>query len=108
MDRELSPISFSDSSGRCILRLAGALGVADAESICQAARQVCETGQDAVIDWSAVTQLDASIAQILLALREALKEQSKCLYSSSIPPTVHVWLKTAGLSPLLETALEAE
>jgi anti-anti-sigma regulatory factor len=108
MDRELSPVSFSDAPGRCILRLSGALGVADAEAIYQNAREVCENGQDVEVDWSGVTQLDASIAQILLALREALAEKSKCLYSSGIQPAVQAWLQTAGLTGLLKTAMGAE
>jgi len=106
MDCDQVQVSFSIEPGRCLLRLAGAVCVANAEELRQAALELCAYRKDLVVDWSGVTQLDASIAQVLLSLRAGLREQNKALASIAIPPAVQSWLQTAGLSQTLGAAVE--
>jgi anti-anti-sigma regulatory factor len=95
-------ISFSAEPSRCILRLAGALGVANAEDLRLTSLGLVAYRQDVAIDWSGATQLDASVAQVLLALRAVLVEQGHSLVSSGeVPSAVESWLRTAGLADLL-------
>ncbi len=105
MDCDKVRISFSVEPARCILRLAGALGVASAEELRLAALELGAYRRDVVIDWSGATQLDASIAQVLLSLRASLRAFSKSLASAAeVPPPIESWLRTAGLSGLLAEA----
>ncbi len=98
-------ISFSVEPARCILRLAGALGVASAEELRLAALELGAYRRDVVIDWSGATKIDASIAQVLLSLRASLRAFSKSLASAAeVPPPIESWLRTAGLSGLLAEA----
>jgi anti-anti-sigma regulatory factor len=108
MDCEQSQLSFSDPPGHCIFRLSGALGVADAEAMCRAAKEICERPQDTVVDWNGVSQVDVSIAQVLLALRVALQEQGKCLSNIGTPPSIQAWLGTAGLYAFLGPQVETK
>jgi anti-anti-sigma regulatory factor len=102
MDCDQVRISFSVEPDHCVLRLAGALGVASAEELRLTALELCAYHKDVVVDWSGAPQLDTGIAQVLLSLRAGLGEQNRHLAgSAAIPPPVESWLRTAGLSGVL-------
>ena len=101
MELEPAQISFSVEPGQCAVRLAGALGVANAEELHRLAGELCAYRKDVVVDWSEATQLDASIAQVLLCLRAGLQEQDKSLSGRAVPPAIQTWLQTAGLAAIL-------
>ena len=101
MDCDQVEISFSVEPGRCILRLAGALGVASAEELRQAALELRVYDKDVAVDWSRATQLDASTAQVLLSLRAGLGGQNRSLICGAAIPAIQDWLHTAGLSGIL-------
>jgi anti-anti-sigma regulatory factor len=108
MDCDQVRISFSVEPAHCILRLAGALGVASAEELRLAALELGAYRKDVVIDWTGATRLDASVAQVLLSLRASLGEGGKSLVSAAaLPPAVENWLRHAGLSGLLGKAMAA-
>ena len=67
---------FSVEPDHCVLRLAGALGVASAEELRLTALELCAYHKDVVVDWSGATQLDTGIAQVLLSLRAGLGERN--------------------------------
>ena len=106
MDCDQLQISFSIEPCHGILRLAGALGVVSAEELRQTALELCAYRKDVVVDWSDATQLDASVAPVMLSLRAGLGEQNKSLSGISIPPSVPSWLDTAGLTGVLAVAVE--
>jgi len=102
MDCEQVRISYSVEPDRCLLRLEGALGVGDAAELRLKALEVCACQKDVRIDWSAATQMDAAIAQVLLALRARLASQNRNLSAGDgIPPAIQAWLDTAGLAGVL-------
>lgn len=106
MDCDQVRISFSVEPSHCILLLAGTLGVASAEELRLTALELSAYRKDVVVDWSGATQLDVSIAQVLLSLRAGLQEQNRSLVSGGeIPPPVESWLRTAGLSGVLGKAM---
>jgi len=94
MDCDQEQISFSIDAGHCILRLAGALGVASAEELSQAALELCAYRKNLVVDWSGATQLDAGVAQVLQSLRAGLSEPDQS------------WLDAAGLISIPAEAVE--
>jgi anti-anti-sigma regulatory factor len=108
MDCDRTNISFAVEPDRCVLRLEGALGVAHAEELRQAALELCAYRKDVSIDWSGATQIDAGIAQVLLALGCALaKESRSLLIADGVPETIANWMSTAGLASIWGTAGQA-
>lgn len=102
MDSDQVRISFSVETEHCILRLEGALGVASAEDLRLTAMELCACQKDVVVDWRGAQQLDASIAQVLLSLRTGLVGRNRSLIcGEAMPPAIHDWLRTAGLSDVL-------
>jgi hypothetical protein len=110
MNGDREQISFSVQPEACILLLGGALGVACAEELRQAALELCAYNKSVLLDWSGATQVDASIAQVLLALRAGLAEQNRSLACAgacagacggAIPPAIQNWLRIAGLADVL-------
>jgi anti-anti-sigma regulatory factor len=105
MDTDQGKIAFSVEPDYCILRLEGALGVSNAEELRQTALQLYAYRKDVMVDWSGAAQLDAAIAQVLLALRAGLAEQNRSLgHCETIPPAIRNWHSTAGLSGVLGNA----
>jgi anti-anti-sigma regulatory factor len=105
MDCEPTRISYSIEPGHCILRLAGALGVDCADELRGVALELCAYRKDVLVDCSAATQIDTSVAQVLLSLGAGLRKQSNSLAGGGeIPPAVQVWLQAAGLCELLAEA----
>ena len=99
MDCEQIQISFSVEPDYCVLRLEGGLGVAHAEELRLAAQELCAYRKDVKVDWSRATQIDAGIAQVLLALRAGLiKQKQSLLIGEGIPPAIQNWLNHAGLA----------
>jgi len=102
MDCDQARISSSLEPDGCVLRLEGELGVAHAEELRLAAVALCAQRKAVQIDMSGATQIDAGIAQVLLALRAVLGEQNLSLsIRPGIPPAVQNWLTVAGLSDIL-------
>ena len=102
MDCDQARISFSVEPSRCILLLEGTLGVASAEGLRLTALELEAYRKDVVLDWSGATQLDVSVAQVLLSLRAGLGQQNRSLIcGGKIPPPVESWLCTSGLSGIL-------
>jgi anti-anti-sigma regulatory factor len=102
MDCDQVRISFTVEPDVCVLRLAGALGVTQAEELRLAAQELCGCGKDVTVDWSGATQIDAAIAQVLLALRAGLREGKRSLVAGAkAPPAIESWLTAAGLVAFL-------
>ena len=105
MDSDHVKIAFSVEPDHCVLRLEGVLGVSNAEELRQTALEVCAYRRDVKIDWSGAVQIDASIAQVLLALRAHLAEQNRSLgHSTTIPAPIQTWFSIAGLWEVLGNA----
>jgi anti-anti-sigma regulatory factor len=105
MDTDQVRIVFSVEPDHCVLRLAGVLGVSNAEELRQTALQICAYRRDVTVDWSGAAQIDAAIAQVLLALRADLAEQNRSLgHCEKIPPPIQNWFNTAGLSEVFGKA----
>ncbi len=80
------------------------MGVPCADELRQSAMELLDYQKDVLVDWSGVTQIDASIAQVLLSLRAGLVELNRTLLSApGISAAVQNWLQTAGLWRLLGT-----
>jgi anti-anti-sigma regulatory factor len=108
MDCEHIGISFSAEPAHCVLRLAGGLGVAEAEELRGVALELCAYRKDVLVDCGAATQIDTSVAQVLLALAAGLRAQNRSLAATgTIPAGIRSWLREAGLSGLLEEAVES-
>lgn len=102
MDCDQVRISFSVETERCVLRLEGAAGVPCADNLRETAIELLAYHKDVVIDWSCATQIDASIAQVLLSLRAGLAARSQSLSAEGdVPPAIQNWLRSAGLLELL-------
>ena len=102
MDCDQVRISFSVETERCVLRLEGAAGVPCADNLRQMAIEVLAYQKDVALDWSGATQIDASIAQVLLSLRAGLVGRNQSFSASgAIPPAIQNWLRSAGLFELL-------
>jgi anti-anti-sigma regulatory factor len=95
-------ISVSVEPSHCVLRLAGALGVADSEELRLTALELCAHQKDVQIDWSGATQIDAGIAQVLLSLHAGLEGQNRSFHCTElIPEPIQSWLRMAGLADIL-------
>ncbi len=102
MDCDQVQISFSVEPEHCILRLAGALGVSIADELRLTALELRAYQKDVVVDWSGAQQVDASIAQVLLSLRNGLSGQNRSLTcGEALPQAIQDWLRAAGLSGVL-------
>lgn len=105
MDCDQVRISFSVETKRCVLRLEGTAGVPCADHLRETAIELLAYQKDVVLDWSGATQMDASIAQVLLSLRAGLAGRSQSLSAEGeIPPAIQNWLRSAGLFDLLGPA----
>jgi hypothetical protein len=105
MDCDQVRISFSVETECCVLRLEGAAGVPCADNLRETAIELLACQKDVVLDWSGATQIDASIAQVLLSLRAGLAGRNQSLRANGeIPPAIQNWLRSAGLFELLGLA----
>ena len=102
MDCQQTRISVSNEPGRRTLRLSGTLGVEQAGELWRIARELSTVGEKVAVDWSEVTQVDTSIAQVLLCLKASLQRQKRFLVAAGAPPAARAWLETVGLADLLQ------
>jgi anti-anti-sigma regulatory factor len=105
MDCNQAQISVDQSPERCILRLAGTLGIAHSEELLRLAREVSAGEAPVLIDWTAVSRIDTSVAQVLLTLRANLREGHRPLSVTGVSPDILHWLEGAGLESLVESGL---
>jgi anti-anti-sigma factor len=102
------PIAIAVEDQCSVLRLAGALGVNDAESLRQAALDLCARGCNVRVDWTAVERIDCSVLQVLVALRARLTARGLSLDAARLPDSVAAYLETAGFPLSLAKADVAE
>jgi len=99
---ELAEISIDTEAPVGTLRLAGVLGVENAEDLRRAALTLLESGKEICIDWSSAVQIDASVLQVVLALGHGLAAAGRSL--SIAPPAGEIasYLRIAGFSSILD------
>ena len=94
-------MEISEQNGKPFLLLRGAIDVSIAKQFRQIALQLAERGKDSEIGCEEVERLDSSAIQILLTLKEELKEKGKHLVLGGVPKTVANQLHLAGLAGFL-------
>jgi anti-anti-sigma factor len=90
-------ISLLDEEGRTILKIEGSARVETAVLLKQKLAEV-EIDHDVTLDWAEAEHVDASVLQVLLALRKSLAEDGLELVVNNDNPRVRVYLKLSGLS----------
>ena len=104
MTGESQQIEISSAGEKCVLRLRGVLGPAQAEALRQAALDACGQATGVVLDWSAAEQIDTSVLQVLLALRAGLSATGRGFAATAAPPGVRAYLQNAGFGTIFAEA----
>jgi len=104
MTGESRQIEISSAGEKCVLRLRGILGPAEAEALRQAALDACGQATGVVVDWSAAEQIDSSVVQVLLALRTGLSATGRPFATTAAPPGVRTYLQNGGFGDLFDEA----
>jgi anti-anti-sigma regulatory factor len=104
MELENPLITVGSEAAGSVLRLAGPLGVGEAESLRLAALDVYARGRNARVDWRAAERIDCSVLQVLLCLRDGLAEKGLALSTTEPTDAVAGYLRTAGVADLFEKA----
>jgi anti-anti-sigma factor len=92
-----SGLSLSDEDGRMIVKIEGNARVETAMLLKQSLAQT-PAAHEVAIDWGEAEHVDASVLQVLLALRKSLVEQGLPFMVDSDNLKVREYLKLSGLS----------
>ena len=90
-------LSLLDEDGRMIVKIEGNARVETAMLLKQSLAQT-PAAREVAIDWSAAEHVDASVLQILLALRKSLAERGLPFMVDKDNLKVRGYLKLSGLS----------
>lgn len=90
-------VSLLDEEGRTVLKIAGSARVETAVLLRESLAQR-PPDREVAIDWSEAEHVDASVLQVLLALRRSLVERGLSFIVDKDNLKVREYLKLAGLS----------
>lgn len=90
----------ADESGTRLV-LAGALGVAEAAELHRTALDALTHGGNVALEWSGVESIDTAVAQLLIALAAALRNDERRLDLPAPPAGVEAFLHRTALRELL-------
>lgn len=90
----------ADESGTQLV-LAGALGVAEAAELHRTALEALARPGNVRLDWSGLESIDTAVAQLLIALADALRHDGRRLELPPPPPGVEAFLHRTALRELL-------
>jgi anti-anti-sigma regulatory factor len=94
-------IRLSRSPSEAILTLGGIVDINSVAEVQHTAIEAALSGTSVRLDWSAVERVDASVLQVLMALRADMARQGKTFETSEIGPGLRDYLHTAGLTGTL-------
>ncbi len=103
--QELATVSTDLDAPCATLCLSGQWGLENAAEFHRAAVELLASGKDIKLDWSAAVQIDASILQIVLALRQDLTATGRSFSVTAPNPDVADYLGIAGFSSILDESL---
>ncbi|MFN8601726.1 MAG: STAS domain-containing protein [Candidatus Binatia bacterium] len=90
----------ADESGARLV-LEGALGVAEAAELHRTALDALAHGGNVALEWSGVESIDTAVAQLLIALAAALRNDERRLDLPAPPAGVEAFLHRTALRELL-------
>jgi anti-anti-sigma regulatory factor len=99
---ELPTISTDLERPRATLCAGGVWGLENAAEFHRAALELLPSGKDVRLDWSGAVQIDASILQIVMALRQDLAAAGRSFSVGKPSDEVADYLRIAGFPWLVE------
>lgn len=94
-------IDVTEHNGKPVLVLRGTIDVMLAEQFHQTACQLAERGEDTAVGCESIKNIDLSALQILLALKEELRDRGKNLTFREVPEVFVEQCRLASLSHTL-------
>ncbi len=93
-----SSMTIGEKDGKALLLLRGTIDIFSADELYQAAQSLLERGEDTLICCQEAERLDSCAIQILLSLKNGLKEKGKTLQMNAVSPGVEKIFSVAGLN----------
>lgn len=90
-------VGITEREGQPQLLLQGTVDIFSAEELYRAALRLLERGENTMVCCERASHVDTSAFQILLALKEGLREKGKGLQMVGVPAAVVNHLRLAGL-----------
>jgi anti-anti-sigma regulatory factor len=81
--------------------LKGGLGIADASRLHASLVALLDEGGDVTVACDEAEHVDASVLQILLALKEALRQEGRTLQFAGLPPAMESFWRLTGVGAIL-------
>jgi ABC-type transporter Mla MlaB component len=98
-----SPLRVVNEDGATRLVLSGTVGVTEATDLHRAALEAVARPGRVVVDWSQADGIDTAIAQLLISLAAALKDDGRTLDLSPAPRGIEAFLHRVALHDTLLT-----
>lgn len=107
VDTDEANVSVHRAESECVLALRGAFQLEVVGRLREAALEIAQKPVSVIVDCAEATHLDASAAQVLVALKRALEDAGGSLRLRGVPEQMERYLNWAGLTAHLPCQDEA-
>ena len=97
-----SCVSLAEIAGKRGLVLCGSVSIFSGSQLHQAAVQILQGGEDAAVCCDQVEHIDTSALQIILSLKQALRQRGRSLHLVGLPAALGEGLAFSGLGDALK------